>query len=234
MRQNQILLMADADFIERIGLGNIRHQFHLLRTCIARDPADGFQRNRDNGIIRVLVWRNIALGPCRKICIGFLRDRQNFPSFGTLRQIRHPEITFNRINIALRQFQITVTDLFPLSINLLHQRLNTGFMNEDFDACLIFVIAASIEIIDADDSRHIGQHILKRQEIADFLGNHRRAPLPTTDIDGETEFACFVLLQLQANVVHLNGRTIMLRTDNRNLELAWEIGKLRMQRRPLA
>ncbi len=40
----------------------------------------------------------------------------------------------------------------------------------------------------------VGEQVLLRQEVADLLGDHRRAALPAADIDGKAQFAlarCF-------------------------------------------
>ena len=76
--------------------------------------------------------------------------------------------------------------------------------------------------------------MLLRQEVPDLLGDHRRAALAAADIDGKAQFALVVLLQMQADVVGLDGCAVALRPGHRNLELAGQIGEFRMHRRPLA
>ncbi len=126
-----------------------------------------------------------------------------------------------------------MADFFPFRIDLAGQLFDAGFMHKDLDARLELVVTPTMKIIDTDDCRHIGQHVLDGQEVTNFLGHHRRAALPAADINGKAKLARLVLLQLQADIVHLNGRTVMLGPDNRNLELARQIGKFRVQRRPL-
>ena len=48
MRQDQVLLVADANLVERIALGEIGDQFHLAGGGVARRPADRLQRDRDD------------------------------------------------------------------------------------------------------------------------------------------------------------------------------------------
>ena len=52
MRQHQILFMADADFAHAEAVHQIGERVHLLGAGIARHAADGFQRNRGDGIAR--------------------------------------------------------------------------------------------------------------------------------------------------------------------------------------
>ena len=55
VRQHQILLVADADFAERITVGEIGDGVHLLRGGVAGRAALGLQRERDDGVARHLV-----------------------------------------------------------------------------------------------------------------------------------------------------------------------------------
>ena len=52
----------------------------------------------------------------------------------------------------------------------------------------------------------VGQQVVLRQEIADLLGDHRRAALAAADIDGKAELALVVLLQMQADIVRSGWR----------------------------
>ncbi|MNE92210.1 hypothetical protein D3C80_1899100 [compost metagenome] len=93
-------------------------------------------------------------------------------------------------------------------------------MHEDLDARLVFVVAAAVQVINAHDSRGVGQEILFRQEVANLLGDHRRTALPAADINGKTDLALVVLFQVQADIVNLNGGAVALGTRDRDLELA--------------
>ncbi|MNV33255.1 hypothetical protein D3C71_1246170 [compost metagenome] len=106
-------------------------------------------------------------------------------------------------------------------------------MHEDLDARLVFVVAATVQVINAHDSRGVGQEVLFRQEITDFLGDHRRAALPATDINGKTDLALVVLFQVQTDIVNLNGGAVALGTRYRDLELARQEREFRMYGRPL-
>ncbi len=45
MRQHQILLVADADFAERVALGEIGDRVHLLGGGVAGRPPTGFSES---------------------------------------------------------------------------------------------------------------------------------------------------------------------------------------------
>ena len=47
------------------------------------------------------------------------------------------------------------------------------FMNGDLDARLVLVVAATQDVVNADDCFEIGQQVLGRQEVANDLADHR-------------------------------------------------------------
>ena len=122
----------------------------------------------------------------------------------------------------------------PFGLDLAGELLGAGLVHEDLDARLVLVVAAAVEIVHAHDRRRVGEQVLLGQEVADLLGDHRRAALAAADIDGEAELALVVLLQMQADVVHLDRGAVALGAGHRDLELARQVGEFRMHRRPLA
>ena len=52
VRQHQILLVGDADFVESIFFGKVGDGFHLAVGDVARRFADALQRDRHRGIVR--------------------------------------------------------------------------------------------------------------------------------------------------------------------------------------
>ena len=81
MRQNDILLMADTQFVARIGLGQLGQQFHLVGCRVSGDAADRFQRDGDDGMAARLVLVGVAFQPVAKtgLCIGMVDIGQVFP-----------------------------------------------------------------------------------------------------------------------------------------------------------
>jgi hypothetical protein len=53
MRQDQVLLVADAHLVEGIGLGDVGHRVHLAVAGVAGNLADALQRDRHRRIIRI-------------------------------------------------------------------------------------------------------------------------------------------------------------------------------------
>ena len=59
-------------------------------------------------------------------------------------------------------------------------------------------------------------------------------PRPPPTITSKPEFPGAILVQAQPDVVHLNGRAVVLGGGDGDLELAWQERKFGMQGRPLA
>ena len=112
--------------------------------------------------------------------------------------------------------------------------VGADLVHQDLDARLVLVVAPAVQIVDAQDGLQVAQQVGLGQVVADQLGDDRRAALAAADVDGEAEAAVGEPLQLQADVVHLDGGAVVLGRGHRDLELARQEAELRVQRRPLA
>ena len=61
MRQDHVLLVADADFTVAISLSEIGNQAHLIAGCITRRLAMRFQADGDNRVVFVSLQHNCQL-----------------------------------------------------------------------------------------------------------------------------------------------------------------------------
>ena len=112
---------------------------------------------------------------------------------------------------------------------------DAGLVDEDLDARLVLVVAAAVQVVDAQDRLEIGEQILLGQEVADLLADHRRAAHAAADIDGEAELARRrSRFTSQADVVELDRGAVVLGAGHRDLELARQEDEFRVERRPLA
>ncbi len=78
MRQDHVLLVADAQFVMAVGFGQIGHDAHLVGGGIARRGAMCLEADRHDGIARGAVRGQIGVGPGAEDRIGFiggLKDR---------------------------------------------------------------------------------------------------------------------------------------------------------------
>ena len=73
MRQDQVLLVADADFAERITVGKIGDRIHLLGGRIAGRAAFRLERQRDDGVAGDLVIGDRIAHPGVEAAIGAAR-----------------------------------------------------------------------------------------------------------------------------------------------------------------
>ena len=76
---------------------------------------------------------------------------------------------------------------------------------------LIFVVAPSFEIIDAQDRLDITEQVALGQELADHAPDHRRSAEPAADIDAKADLALIIAHDLQSDVMRLDNRAIMRR-----------------------
>ncbi len=141
-----------------ISFGKRGDGLHLLGRGIARNAADGLQRNGHDPIARHLMRRDILpneTGEIRVFGHAFGdRARLRRPR----RQIGQGEIGTDPVDFRLRQGQ--------------HRRLAAKFrfdrrahflgaflVHQDLDAGLEFVVAAAFEIVDAQNRIRIGEEI---------------------------------------------------------------------------
>ncbi|MCY1304169.1 hypothetical protein D9M70_539150 [compost metagenome] len=142
----------------------------------------------------MLVRLHVLLHPAGKVRIGFLPACKAFPALGAVFEGGRREVGGDCLNVGFRQLQLGVLQRRELDFDLTRQLLGTGFVHEDLDARLVLVVATAMQVVHAHDRRGVGQQILFRQEVADLLGDHRRAALATADIDGKADAAVLVLL----------------------------------------
>ena len=63
MRQDQVLLVADADLVEGVFLGDVGDRLHLAVAGVARRFADALQRDRHRGIVGMAVGDDVLVEP---------------------------------------------------------------------------------------------------------------------------------------------------------------------------
>ena len=63
MRQDEVLLVADAHLAEAVALGEVGDELHLLGGGVARRAADRLQRDRDERVAGDLVRDGVLVDP---------------------------------------------------------------------------------------------------------------------------------------------------------------------------
>ncbi len=146
---------------------------------------------------------------------------------------RRGKIRLDALDLLLGQLERAVADARPLFLDLGTEGLRAHLVHKDLDARLVLVVAAAMQIVHAQNRLEVAEQILFRQLVADLFGDQRCAALAAADVDGKAQTAISEPLQMQADVVHLDGGPVVLGGGDSHLELARQEAELGVQRRPL-
>ncbi len=234
MRQDQVLLVADPDLAVAVALGEVGDEFHLLRGGVAGRAADRLERDGGDGMARDPVRHRVLRDPARETVV-LRHGAIEHDAFGRARRQRRRqgEIGADAVDLGFGQGERRVADALPFLLDLATDLLGAGLVDEDLDPRLELVVAPAELVVDAKDRLAIGEHVLFRQEIADLVGDERRPPEPAADIDRETQPAGLVALEVEADVMDLHRRAVVLRAGDGDLELPRQEDEFRVERRPL-
>ena len=229
--QHQVLLVRDADLIETEGLGQLGHKIHLVGACITRDPADRLQGHGHDRIAGNLVPRDIRVVPGGKVQvtprIPKVFVRQGLEGGGA--EIGSDTVDLGRGN----RHPTACLDLCEFGFDLSAHFLCADLVDEDLDARLVDIVASSVLVIDAHHRLEIGKQVLGRNAIANKVPDDGCAPLSTPHPDVEDIAPVVAATDGDPDVMHLQRRAILRRGGDRDLELAGQVGKLRVECRPL-
>src|SRR3546814_1013080 len=92
------------------------------------------------------------------------------------------------------------------------------------------VVAPAIAVIDAKARLHVGNQFVFGHEDLDFRGDHRRASHAAARKDFCSDDS-ITFQQLNADIVQPHRRSVLLRRDYGDLELARQIAEFRMEDR---
>jgi hypothetical protein len=123
---------------------------------------------------------------------------------------------------------------FPLGLDLAAELLDAERLHQDLDPRLVHVVAAAMAVVHAQDRLDIREHLVPGQELADHEAQERRAAHAAAHDHAQPYFAGLVADGLEPDVVEVHGGTVALRTVDRDLELARQVGELGMEGGPLA
>ena len=120
MRQRQVLLVVDADFAERIALGEIGDGVHLLGGGVAGRAALRLERERDDGVARLFVIGDGVRHPGVELRTVLARGGERRRAVGQRLVTRIGEARRDISAIDRRiERQRAVLDLLPLGVDLL-------------------------------------------------------------------------------------------------------------------
>ncbi len=176
-----------------------------------------FERDRDDGIARRAVLCEVGVGPAfeQRIVLAGVMVR----GLGCGFELRHCKVRLNPGQHLLVHASELRTDQFIARVDAGADIFNAVLMHGDLDARLIFVFAATQQVVDADNRLKSGQQVFGFDKIIQHFADHGRAAKATTDDDFIADLA-ILFDDLQANVVGFDHRTVGRGTRNGDLEFA--------------
>ena len=129
--------------------------------------------------------------------------------------------------------RVAAAQMQPLVLDVAGELPGRSLLDEDLDAGLPLVVAASETVVGAQDRVEIVEDLGTRQKLADDVANDRRAAHAATGDDAKAELTGVAPDEDEPHVVQQHGRAVVGRTGDGDLELARQVGELRMERRPL-
>ena len=127
MGQRQVLLVADANFAERIFLGEVGDRVHLVGGGIAGRSAHGLQRQRHDRIARHFVRKHGVLAPCLEMRV-VRRLLQLFRHMWQLFVRRIAEARTEILDHGIIDRQGAVAHLQPLFLDFLRKFFDAEFV----------------------------------------------------------------------------------------------------------
>ncbi len=143
------------------------------------------------------------------------------------------EVLLDPLELGKRRLDALLHQMRELFLDLARVFFRAQFVDEDFDARLVLVVAPTIAIVDAQTRLGIGHQPVERDEFVDARRDHRRAAHPATHVERCAQRAV-AFNDADADVVQAHGRAVGFAGDDCDLELARQIAELRMEARPLA
>ena len=175
--EQQVLIVRGANETERILVGEIRHSIHFLVRHVARRSCRRFQGNERDTIARHLVPLRVALIPGAE----FGRPSRQHIFVGQLLVARRREERFDALDLSCVVQGRHVLGSCVLRLDHLAEFLRTDSFDENLDASLVDVVAATFEVVHAQDRFEICEQLSLRQKLANDVTDHRRATQSATN-----------------------------------------------------
>ena len=159
MGQHQILLVADADFAERIALGEVGDRVHLRRGGVAGRAAFRLERQGHDGVAGLFVVGDRIVHPGVEAAVGLARrlERARHVVEPFVARVGKPAGDVGNRRVVDRER--AVLDGAPFGLDFLAEGLDAEFVHQDLDARLVDVVAAAERIVDAQDRLDVAQHV---------------------------------------------------------------------------
>jgi hypothetical protein len=231
MGQDDVLFVADAQFVVAVVFGKVGKDAHLRRRGIAGRGAVGLEGHADDGVAVGLVRGEVGVGPGAE-------DRVGGPGGLVGLRVGGAKPGRGEVGADARQNLLIHAGEHRAAAGkfVIGQRadaVDPVFMNRDLDPGLVLVVPAAEQVVDRDDGLEIGQEVGLGQEVADHLAQHRGPAEAAADKYAEPGFAA-PRHDLQADVMGADHGAIGLGPGHGDLELAAKELELGVVGGPLA
>lgn len=231
MGQDDILFMADTQFIMTIEVCQIGHGAHLIGAGVARGLARMFNADAYNGIVGVAMEMGVGVYPCAKsrlaaivLLIGLHRG-----SFEFWCSKSGSDCVQKSLILAVE----TVPQQVKSGTHHGSSFFNAVLMYRNLNPCFIFIVAPAQQVPNADNSLEIGQQVRWRYELVDYLANHWRVAQAAANQHFEPNGA-LSFNHPESDVMGAGCRPVAVATRDKDFQLAWHKLELRVISRPLA
>ncbi len=140
------------------------------------------------------------------------------------------EIGRDPVVFGLREILPEREEMLELRLDLAGELLLPEVVDEDLHPLLVDVVAPGVAVPHPQHRLQVGQDLSGRQEVADLVGDERRAPHAAAGVDLEADLAARILHDAQREIVPAQRRAILLGGDHADLELARQIAEFRHER----
>ena len=149
--------------------------------------------------------------------------------------MRPREARLDARDLLLDQRRRAVLQVRPLGFDFLAELVRAALLHQDLDARLVDVVAPAVAVVDAQDRVEVGEQVPPGQELADHVADDRRAAQAAADQHLEADFASSHPARRAGRYrARATAARSAARAVHRDLELARQVGELRMEGRPLA
>ena len=147
--------------------------------------------------------------------------------------VRSYKLAGNTLQFFFDKGALAPLQMSPFRFDLFGKPGRRQLLNQDLDSSLVYVVAPAVTVVYTQHRIKIGQQVAPVHKVADDVTDDRSTPKSATDQYAKTDLAVYVPERMQADVMHFRCRAVLGRAVDRDLELARQESKFRMQRRPL-
>ena len=231
--------MRDARFAGGIVLCQLCCRVKLGRRGVTRRVAQALEGERHGAQFRVLVRRDVLFEPAAVFQLVGVAPRTALCFYACLwlrGQRRWHKRGAHAVKLGLRngvRRAVLCDDLLVLGFHFVPEALPLG-LHQNLDARLVHVVAPAPAVVDAHQCFEVIEDLVPGQKLAQRAGNDGSATHAAARQHLEADAAVIRAQHMQADVVPGGGGAVFTRTGDGDLELARQVGKLGVQRAPLA